>query len=1533
MPTSSTYEIAYYMFSKENVLQVGGHEAASIYGYVNGYIVDDTGLNVSYGEYKQNVKFSDNPDFNINDCLSSGKSITINRYVKGIEDGYVKSETTDKFFEYRVARIKIVEMEKNGIKYYVLKERIVLNSDAAALFSEGQQYYAIPVFYTKGLPTDTQASENPSIYAEQYFYAYTLSQFISMKVWDADVKGITSDGIYSVINQMDNKITAPQKDKTQTVILKYVTLTERSQLKENSMGNYELTETAINIPAQTIGRYEYNDTNFPGGFLVLSNKLHGHIKDGYELIAYSKRLVSYESELKYGKNQLIYKLSSSKLNLNSSKAKFVEIIVYSVPKNILYTVEVTHETKTETQKASIPGFLRQVVSIDGVNKNVDNVAEAKSPISIYQFYGEAGKTPIFIRLQTYSKDSIPGLGKVQIFRGDTQVATLLEDEAGDNVDVYIGTYITDVTVKIKVLYESSDIATSPAVQYDGTLIPDTVGTDAKCNSILSVPNEDVPIYVGLDEALMHYVKGVSVNVNWDRKESSEIDGGTDTYNTSLRINIDGPSEGDEYPEDVFITNNVELRARSITRLAVYSISNIKYFDAGTGQDTSGERMFNYPGMSYNYSWGNDKVKISVDNPNSFNPSFTITATLSSLSTVGDWTKNTSNPYPLKNTLETTMQDFKDVVMDIISPYAFTEFNPYARDLGKLEFEVTQEGINSKGEKVTVTQDKYDYSETVSGVVNKMLNLRSADDRRNDGGGSTRKAQELTFSLDFSKIYVLDNTVGLVYDINGDKVIDEKDVQDNYLYIDLSIADYNHDGIINYEDIKDVYKTTNKAYANWLVNNSKANKEALEAAYAYECKIVDIYDEALVMQALAEMFANLNDISWYQITGLEVSASYNSPSASVTVKQSDGTYKETDVVIRSYGTAGSIKYSTQFINYNYEISDLYESGYDYSIRDLDYDILRYNIDTSLQNISSNKFMYWGINRRVARPYTVAKTLIRTKTIEELVKDDDGKFIKVPKVTKTTNQKLAYGIEWGYVNGDGKFVMVEDYYYHNHGEEMDEKYEKNQTYTEGDAKINEIITISDKNYSPTITYSEGTSSSATDYKNNVVDPIKNITKSISDLFNDNVWTLLESKYVTLARKVEIDKLTKICSKDPQKLQKLMEGTTVNIDNIFKNVYGLESLSELINALNGKSVAQYVTDDTSIVKGGALRSMIDDTNLPKMNKISADLEKIFIKEASANGFKYIDNIYNNIYLDDVLIYIANNFDEYYYDGIYMDLWDIHSDVYKSANNNVKKYVQGLLYKINYLELNKEGSVAERNIYDTYLADMSYNKLVGNTELTGGNGLEFIKMQSNIIGTKSGENSLLNTATKGVGSFSVALFVNIVNGFDAYLSTLGIYNNSYNYYKYLSTDTLDLTDKNAIESKLNYILLQNTNNVIANFDIHFDAFQSHYNWWLCHGVAGQKQSSGSAPVSPGSGGLGFLTKMSHLTTSRLRANTNAYNGTAVVGSVNKGNDIIGSRTKLPDFESLANLFKIKNNTENGERTLAAEVTYELSAQFGYYR
>ena len=57
LPTSSTYEVAYYMFSKENVLQVGGDEAASIYGYVNGYIVDDTGLNVSYGEYKQNVKF------------------------------------------------------------------------------------------------------------------------------------------------------------------------------------------------------------------------------------------------------------------------------------------------------------------------------------------------------------------------------------------------------------------------------------------------------------------------------------------------------------------------------------------------------------------------------------------------------------------------------------------------------------------------------------------------------------------------------------------------------------------------------------------------------------------------------------------------------------------------------------------------------------------------------------------------------------------------------------------------------------------------------------------------------------------------------------------------------------------------------------------------------------------------------------------------------------------------------------------------------------------------------------------------------------------------------------------------------------------------------------------------------------------------------------------------------------------------------------------------------------------------------------
>lgn len=188
-------------------------------------------------------------------------------------------------------------------------------------------------------------------------------------------------------------------------------------------------------------------------------------------------------------------------------------------------------------------------------------------------------------------------------------------------------------------------------------------------------------------------------------------------------------------------------------------------------------------------------------------------------------------------------------------------------------------------------------------------------------------------------------------------------------------------------------------------------------------------------------------------------------------------------------------------------------------------------------------------------------------------------------------------------------------------------------------------------------------------------------------------------------------------------------------------------------------------------------------------------------------------------------------------------------------------------------------------------------------------------------------------------AVFTAIVNGFDAYLSTFGIgIDNKYVYYSYL---TNNITNSTNVTTALNDVFMQNSDNVIANFDIHFDAYESYYRYWCTTGSIQDFESVDADYLKNAnegnvgtmgkrySEGIGFFSSM------RLFTNQNAYTGNAVDKNIRaRKYSYLGKRLTLDDFNEWAKKDsklqqKIKELNENGERVLAANVTYELSAKW----
>ena len=1570
LPTTSTYQIAYYMFTpvaknengelyNPNPVIIGDNSLAEDnYGYVD---VGD--INNLEDDRYVSAKLNPNPGFTLDKCVvnTEEQQVTINKYIIGANGNYVVSETygteqnPNRFFRYTVAEMRVIKKVDNNEVYYELQEKIALNNSATAILQKDEPtvYYITPVFYTKGLPTDIPNVDNQSAYADQYFYSYTLNEFFQMKSWASSVRGNDGKGIDSVINQMDNSIEISARVRTEEIIIKYVKLPDRNMVTIGVMGKNTLSAVALSFDAVEIKRYISTPEKGIPQSLNLTDIIKSAVtNDGTkyfneqndELIGYTKRNVDSESELLVSKMSALDNMPAGEIPIEQKKIIY-EIIVYSRPRKLDATLTVNHETwhqpdsinqPDKWQKMSdyeIPGADVMMEEGNHPSATSDVLYNSSTGINGYyefQVYPDFNESKLVNLHETYINVPIHERERFNT-TSSIDILSLSGAELINTTTQYITLKLTSTNASITVRYKVYR-GNSPDIEYNGILKADTISsTSVTCDGILSIPNKDQNIYLGIDNTLLHYVKGITTEAKWINKSKKNLGdeklNGKDDYNLKYTVKIKGVMEdtntsNEEDTVTVQVTDCPSMRFHNITQVAIFSISSIEYYNPTKDEynnnlyDTVGDKILDLNGnISYtqSFNWNKDDITIKIYQPTKFDPYYKIVRSLHYYTASEDW------QYPMKLSLLNTTIDFKENLIDIISPYAFSNTNPYARELLDFKYNYTK------------YDDKFNFETCMSDMINNALGIGRNEYWRKTGIYKP-KFKDFTVNLDFSKIYKYTGEEKNSKDANY-----RLDIYDSS--VSFAFLDKNGDKIIDKKDLEIVYTNTNNAYAKYVLDPTQMPKSKLKEIYFEECKFVDLYDEALLMQALGQMFSNLSETAWIKISSLEIYAEYTDAWATVTINDNNitNTSKTVDIIRKKNNLTTTQTFNGLFNGDNIQmrISGLYENGNFFGYNDMDYNIvgrykgsnhvistnqLKENLEvkkndstpvTYFRQLCAARFAYWATNKQEIRIYNLSA-------------------YKKEKGVVTTIATKSKVVVWGYTDkeNNNKFVEKERFYV-------------------GTLKEEDYIGKSDRCKNATVVFKEPTNENMKEgitiveellstvstgpdehYKNNVVTPINNIMDNFSNIFNNKVIKLLEKKYTQLSKEVKVESLKTICNGDLNKLQKLVNATMINSENVFNNVYGLDKLAEKVAVLNDKAVAEYVTDENSIIYRSEICGYINNANLPKMtDKIFVDIDKMFMKNLNNANYQYSDT-YGKIYLDDVLIYIINNFDVYYNTNIYNDCKNLCNGVEKG---NQEKYINGLLAKIKYLADVKSNTVSaeDKQKYNTYLADMSYDKIY-----------DFASKKSspNIHDYLISTSSIRDDLKEIVGSN--ATLKAIVDGFDAYLTEYGTSNTNliYNYYEALTDNVIK--DDN-LNTSLMHVFMQNSNNAIANFDIHFDAYQAYYYYWI------QKDDESSVPgeysdeVSPAyvgvKGGKGFLTARGTLSSSRLAVDQNTYTGYSGKDKWSdsrqndNNNNILGNRSKFSNFTVLAksNTSLVKSlisYTENGIRQFAAKVSYKVS-------
>ena len=926
LPDRTTYKIAYYMFSKSGVDFSLNSGASAVYGYKNGELLSGSYMEAATIEQNEEavMEFVTAPEEITISMYKTDKSgavyvenyTTKNLFEYAIASVKIEEVTYGGNKIYVLYEQIVFDKESTSILY--------------ENYNDAEGYTLIPVFYTQGSPLDTETPQTIYAdryfyaYEPNHFLSmktwnsdikgttndgiYSFINYLNntLRLPDRYANETVTIKHYNLLSRLKSNINGgydlegKDKEVAANVIKKF----ENFDFSTVTSRTIDMASLITVSGTDEIFAYYINAQNSKAGIEKTKPKsVTAFDKDSQGLT------LTLDETLK--------------------KQRYIEIYIYSVPKKLTYTVRVWHVVVPDSVSSeyetggilSIPDANLQDTTVFQ-SKFVEEEAEkmASNYISdlatnnkesiIYEYKADPNNT-VKLYLSIYNTKFTNDAIKKIVYKVGTGYTTPTYTSLPNDVKTLYsgrGSISSSLQVNLKnlntdiIVYYRVSRAGSPSVIYNGTLTPDTTSADEiKCGGILSIPNEfndNTKVYFGLTDALTYYVKGMHTEYEWitttkkpsgNNSETNHVvssgynvdeinypgdydsnqDGEPDSaYNTSFTFKIVGLDK--TYTEK--ITNFSYCRVHKITDVAVYCLSEVTIFDAGYKKDTLGNQLLEDNFKSYTYSYnfaGNDKIKITVKNLMPVGQGGWVFQPQHAVRYTNNYEQATSTAYPFIQNYMNSVKDFKTNLMDIIAPYAFpgnnaTKIDTYARDIigdstyGNLEYGEVK---------------NYDFDTTIKNIIaydGAIPDLRASSGNieyvksgiQRDKG--TNAIRYLEFTLDFTKIYIAGETK--IYKLTKNKhgtVIARTHIN----YTSIEDADANQDKIINIKDIKMVYEATNTAYSQWLKNKNQDNWNKLKEAYTAEKKVVSVYDEALVMQALKEMLANLNEIGVMQYTGL------------------------------------------------------------------------------------------------------------------------------------------------------------------------------------------------------------------------------------------------------------------------------------------------------------------------------------------------------------------------------------------------------------------------------------------------------------------------------------------------------------------------------------------------------------------------------------------------------------------------------------------------------------------------------------------
>ena len=551
--------------------------------------------------------------------------------------------------------------------------------------------------------------------------------------------------------------------------------------------------------------------------------------------------------------------------------------------------------------------------------------------------------------------------------------------------------------------------------------------------------------------------------------------------------------------------------------------------------------------------------------------------------------------------------------------------------------------------------------------------------------------------------------------------------------------------------------------------------------------------------------------------------------------------------------------------------------------MDYDTGANNTNTGMawrdfNELLGRTFMYWSLDKTSKKAYEISVNY-KIVTQEEVRDEIDNDIIKQQEKNKTGNIKF-YKVEWGKYNAEGVFIPSSYYY-----------------------TRNMLATKDISNYGLHQLFEDTTSTKYIDFSKISFNTSKTWNKKGIEIINGAGQRVVIDVTITLKQELKGEK-----NGTAKDYSENVVTPIKNITTAISDLFGPTTKSMLNNKYKTQKLTKEVTATqlAEVLAQDDLKEIINNVRINASNvfKNVVGLESLHTYMA-ANVDKSVAAYYNsetgtvesNILNPNAII--QTNTNSYKLLSDIMNAYRPYTGYIKDTSTNI----QGVLIQA---------------LGDDYTS--IYNKIYIDDVL-------IYAIDNNRKDLYDGLEALCKTLGVNDNKYIKGLLLELSNGVQ------DVTTRNANYQDIVSANSLDLDDA-TIKTKVEHLMLQDPTNVLANFDLHFDAYDNGFQYWLGQPASAKYRKETSL----------------YRVTYRLTVIANAYTGGNITSeSVTKDQHLysIGYKTTFDMFTTNYNSVKDSNKTDitnyirdngvvikqdiaNGERQLAATATYVVKTAAG---